>query len=828
MTALTDQYTTMNGGWVDASQVYVTVAGVPVPIEEKSLQIDGAIGQRSTATFLVDDRAGQYPLLDGSVVAIYASNGGALLYEGVLLSAKRARVGIGTWRSGVYPVQCKCGDWHYLADKRIFAAAFQYQTCGYMVRNFVDNVLSAEGVTYTRGVNILGAQQSNVETSNLSSFTSENSATLSQDTTTAAQGSASLRVVTPGSVAHEGVLLEVPIASFKTNGVYTLSVWLKSSGTPTLRLYAVSNSAGIGQASTVTLTSAWTRYQLTVQVPSSFAGLAWIALGADTNTTTATTFWLDEAQIELGPGASAWVLGGTGANLLSANQSSAESGTTGFTTVVTGVTLARDTSQYFAGQSSLKVVFDGTATNQGVDASLPSSSFSVNAAYTFSAWVYGSSGGLVRLYVRDETAGALLAGTNSVTTTLGAYWQRLQVTVVMPSSLNAGGYGLVVDDNAVANAITFWVDGLQVERCAASAWEVGGAPQTIQEGPTVVYYTAPYIPGSKFMDDQGQLAGFYWHIDQYKVMWFQLPTTQVAPFTYDGTQGILGQQTIENASPLYRNAQWLLNIPDVTAPQSETRHGDGVARAFTMGYPLNNVPVITVNGTTSTVGIKGIDDQTHSKHWYWAKGDPVIAQEANDAALISTDTLVVSYIGQWVSTVYSSDVAATNALAALDGTSGIVEEAHQDATIQTSAAGFSLAAALLARYGVHGRQIVFKTRVGGLLPGMLLNINMLSPGWQLGAAQALIEQVQTNIVGMWFEYTVTAIVGPFNQNWVQFYQHLAGLGQIVQGSAGGNQTLNLVANFTATWTWAASFTATTHTCPVIASSLHCGPSVIVC
>jgi hypothetical protein len=192
------------------------------------------------------------------------------------------------------------------------------------------------------------------------------------------------------------------------------------------------------------------------------------------------------------------------------------------------------------------------------------------------------------------------------------------------------------------------------------------------------------------------------------------------------------------------------------------------------------------------------------------------------------DSVQVQYIGQWVSNVYSQSPSLVASRSTIDGTSGVVEEAHNDPTIKTSSAGFSLAAALLNRYGIEGKQIVFQTRVGGLAPGQLLNITMLSAGWKLSSVQALIEQVDITIAGQWFVYTITAIVGPVNQNWVQFFQKLAGVGVLIPGSAGSNQNVSLLAAFAATWGWAATFAATVTTCPIIASSLHCGPTVIVC
>lgn len=755
-----------------------------------------------------------------------------LLFAGPLTSAKRTRIGLGSAYVGVYPIDVKAADWHYLADKRIVAKAHTYQTCGFMVRDLIDTVLSQEGVTYVRGVNILSAQQSDVESTDLSTFVSSGvgSVTFSQDTTPAnvQHGTASLKVVTGGTSTFEAVYLgQLPVSKFQAGKTYTISVYAKAStGTPTVRFFLDSSAGAIGNVGSITLSTTMTRYTFSVTLPNPITA-TWIGIRLDTGgVAQALTFWLDANQLEM-PQATSWVAGASGVNILTVNQSSVETDTTGFTSVGTGtITLTRDTTQHWTGVGSLKVVMDGTVATQGVRANTPAASFTANRAYTFSVWLYGT--GTVRLAVRDDTAGAILTGSPTAVVALGQYWQRAQVTVVMPTALNAGGYSLMVDDNGVAAALTFWIDGLQVEAVVPTGWEVGGATATIQEGPTVVNYSAPYVPGSKMMDDLAQLAGFYWQIDQNKVAWFLLPTSIPAPFTYDGTQGVYGTQTVDNGNPYYRNSQWIVNIPDLTLPQTETRKGDTTTKGFAMSYPLNNVPTITVNGTAQTVGIKGIDDVNHTKQWYWSKGDPVIAQEANNAALIGTDTLAVTYIGQWISNIYSQSPSLVNSRAAIDGTSGIVEEAHSDPTIYTGTAGFTVAAALLNRYGVQGKQVVFQTRAGGLAPGQLLTMNMLSAGWKVQNVQALIEQVDIAVKGQWLVFTVTAIVGPFNQNWVQFYQRLAGLGQTIPGSAGSSLNVSLLASFTAAWNWAATYTATVFACPIIGPTQACGPTKIVC
>lgn len=817
--------TAMTGDWQRVSQTCIMDAAPLTGSYGVSVRTNG----NQATTFYVDDVQ-----IEQDYQATPWKLGGTtgdVLYDGYVADAQRARYGY----SGYYGTQITGMDQHYCADKRVAVTSYSYQTCGAMFRDLIDNYLSAEGVTYTRGINLFTAEQSDIESSSVSSsFNPGSSVTISQDATgQALHGSGCLKVVTSGGTyTFEQIEAHIPASEFTAGQSVTFSCYAKAgTGTPTLRFYCQSSSGGIGNVSNVTLNTTWQRFTVTVQLPNPITQ-SYFGLRFDTGSTAqAVTFYLDELQCEVTQ-PTTWTPGATGHNMLDAEQSDIESGTLGtdFAIINSGMTLTQNTTDVapWHGSGVLKAVFDGSIAFQGVEAQLPHTALTAKGVYTLSCYIQGTVGQTVRLFLRDDVNSTVVSSTQVIT--LSGVWTRYSVTCTMPSSLTTGNYGLAIDDNGTTSAKTVYLDGLQWEATGATTWEVGGASQTIQEGPLVNNYALAGTPISKAFDDFAQYANFFWYIDFNKVAWFQAPGTTAAPFVFDGSQGELGSGSIETSSPLYRNAQWLLNVPDITGQQIETRKGDGTTRAFTMSYPFNSIPTVALNGVAQTVGQKGVDDVTHSKQWYWNKGDAVLAQEQNDTALVSTDVLDVQYIGQWVSNVYVPNTSQIAAQQTIEGglTSGIVEEAHEDKTIFSSAQAFQLGNALLSRYSVQGKQLTFNTRWNGLQPGQLLTVNIPTEGWQLQGVTFFIEQVQLTIVGPWAMFAVTAIAGPFNSNWVQFYQWLAAAGQ-VSGNAGGNsQASNIVQVFTALWSWAASFTATTYVCPVIGPSLLCGPSVKVC
>ena len=338
---------------------------------------------------------------------------------------------------------------------------------------------------------------------------------------------------------------------------------------------------------------------------------------------------------------------------------------------------------------------------------------------------------------------------------------------------------------------------------------------TIQPGPIVVSLLSAYGLVSDVLDALVQKAGagWYWLIDQQRRLQFQQQTTApLAPFVADETIMERGTVKVTHGNTQYRNTQYMLGGVAQTSSQTETRQGDGKATAFTLSYQLASAPTITLNSVAQTVGIKGVDT---GKNWYWAAGDAVVAQDTSGAKLISTDTLSVTYIGQFPSVAISQDSAAVAAQQAREtyGT-GIVEAAAFDATLTSVSQAFQSAAGLLSKYAHDLDTITFLTTQYGLAEGQLLTVNVPADG--LNNEVMLIESVTISDVGpasaevgpLW--YQVTAVSGPLNTGWVQFFKHLSSQQSSIIDSitVGQAQTLALLQSSSVAFTWTVTGTAT--------------------
>ena len=144
-----------------------------------------------------------------------------------------------------------------------------------------------------------------------------------------------------------------------------------------------------------------------------------------------------------------------------------------------GGSIAQDTSQFWHGSASLRVIADGTATFQSVSASINAATFIPGVAYTFSAYLKASAGQTPNLRFfaegNDLIAGNARIGNSVTATPTSGGWTRYTVTATIPKPNPYSIIGIRIDTGGTAQAITFYLDGLQIEQGkSVTAWRLGG------------------------------------------------------------------------------------------------------------------------------------------------------------------------------------------------------------------------------------------------------------------------------------------------------------------------------------------------------------------
>jgi hypothetical protein len=349
---------------------------------------------------------------------------------------------------------------------------------------------------------------------------------------------------------------------------------------------------------------------------------------------------------------------------------------------------------------------------------------------------------------------------------------------------------------------------------------------SIALGPTISEAVFNYEPINKCLDAIAKQSGYWWQIDQYKVLFFQPYGAIPAPWVVDGTmvdqvKGV----SFEEGNAQYVNRQYATGSYDKTPTLTESHHGDGVTKAFALGYQLAaSIPIIKVNGVTQTTGRKG---QDFGFQWYYAEGDQTVTQDPSQAILSSSDTLAVTYRGRFpvVALAQNGGLIASQQTLEATGT-GYVESKYHNARISTLTGAFSVASSLLAHYGSRMSTLTFITNKKGLTQGQQVTVNL--PAFGLLNRQMLIQSVESTDSGDEYQYNyiINAVGSPYDVTWQSYFQNLQPAEDMLTGA--GDTVLAVLTQWSANLSWTANVTPSTYTCPICGNATIIGNALIIC
>lgn len=121
----------------------IKVNDIEVMISKNSMSIDDAIEERSTSSFVVIDMDGSETYSKGQTVEITDDDSNVVFAGAIGKPVEKKDV-----VSGIKYHTLNCVDWHYLADKRIIAKAYEETLAGDIIRDICKNYLEIEGIVY--------------------------------------------------------------------------------------------------------------------------------------------------------------------------------------------------------------------------------------------------------------------------------------------------------------------------------------------------------------------------------------------------------------------------------------------------------------------------------------------------------------------------------------------------------------------------------------------------------------------------------------------------------------------------------------------------------
>lgn len=315
-----------------------------------------------------------------------------------------------------------------------------------------------------------------------------------------------------------------------------------------------------------------------------------------------------------------------------------------------------------------------------------------------------------------------------------------------------------------ANKTALQIATSLVALMAGNGVTLGNVPSTL----TITKLVSGYKKVSDVLDTLKDVTGLNWNIDNNKVL--------TLFFREDYFGGYMNDADImdieESCSKKdYRNKQIVVAGYDTTSTQSETPtpKTDAQSKQFFVRYPIALKPTILQSGITvsaSSVGINGLDT---GKWWYWNKGEKGVVQDDSQTALLSTQTIQVTYQGLVKIIVTSQDSAGIEYMKNITGGTGIYENVEYQPNIDSRAAANEFASGLLQKYGSIEKKLKIRSRtkydVGSIVAinSTKLNIN----------DNFLLESADLDYVNMsewWYSYTFLS--GESRGSWVEFFRKL--------------------------------------------------------
>lgn len=276
-------------------------------------------------------------------------------------------------------------------------------------------------------------------------------------------------------------------------------------------------------------------------------------------------------------------------------------------------------------------------------------------------------------------------------------------------------------------------------------------------------------------DKLEEKTGFAWWVDNDKKLYFQDPTATMNPTVI--TDETFKHRSFKNniTNFRYRNTQYIKGPKGYTETKIELKKYIE-NNSIVLDFGVGNIEKIEIGKSgvyteisTDLIAIKG---ENPDAAFLYAVGDTVLAYNpwALDSALrlVEGDEVRVTYQGLIPLLVVSKDLGQIEAVKALEGGSGIVDNVDIDKNNEGYMASLEVANGKLRKFGnVDNLDFSFRTYVKTFEPGEMVHANIISEGIN---DDVLIEEVSAVDEGDRFLYQVKCVKGAIHESWQKYFQ----------------------------------------------------------
>jgi hypothetical protein len=271
------------------------------------------------------------------------------------------------------------------------------------------------------------------------------------------------------------------------------------------------------------------------------------------------------------------------------------------------------------------------------------------------------------------------------------------------------------------------------------------------------------------LDVAGQ-SKMYTGIDKNRKLFLKDRAYSTAPWPLYSAdplfQGPRNPPTATRQSPAYRNRQYVYNAVSLQS-WPEEKVGDGSAQSWILTYKVDSITSLSLDGNAQTWGVQGVDT---GRNFYYTPGqnslsaDPSLFPEQGAA-------IALVYVAQVPYTAMRESTAQQAILAAVDGTTGIVE-ASEDAGGLSASAADSIAQARIDANAILAVDWEYFTSRPGLQAGQLQT--QFVPEHGLVDIDMLISEIITTLWldgngGLNYDCDVKATSGPNVGSWQRLF-----------------------------------------------------------
>nr|BBH90134.1 hypothetical protein KTC_48850 [Thermosporothrix sp. COM3]BBH90199.1 hypothetical protein KTC_49500 [Thermosporothrix sp. COM3]BBH90264.1 hypothetical protein KTC_50150 [Thermosporothrix sp. COM3] len=299
-------------------------------------------------------------------------------------------------------------------------------------------------------------------------------------------------------------------------------------------------------------------------------------------------------------------------------------------------------------------------------------------------------------------------------------------------------------------------------------------PESIADGALIAstdYSIASGKPTSiaAVFDDLAKQSDALWFFDHDGTPYFRRREAELAPWIATANLMEIQGFSLENTQESYRNSQWITGAIDIV-PMTETKKADGEASSWTLGYPVEAMKSISVDGVAVSYAAKGATGAV----FYFERGSNSLSSDDSNK-LRDGQIIEVQYDAQVPISVNVRDEQEIASRSAQDGTSGIVE-VNEEVDKMPKRQALALAVSRLKQYAQKGHVLSFVTRKPGLKAGQLLHV--YHPAYGLkdvpfliqSVARSWVPTVDEQGVPVWQEkFQIKAVQGAVVSDWTAFF-----------------------------------------------------------